>query len=249
MSTPVFVTLGAYGADLVRGRGQEAFLPIISDAGASGAEIRRELFVGDDRPLAALRAAAKARGLRLFYSAPFELFRADSSLALDELAGLLQEAETLGSEVLKIAVGHHAPGAALERLRTLVTGTSTTVLIENDQTAHGGRYAPIAAFMAECARDRLPIHATFDIGNWRFADEDATAAAGALVPYVRYVHCKAVATEGDRLVTVPPDATDPTWRALVNAFPAELPRAIEFPLAGDDLTAVTRRYVDLLANA
>jgi hypothetical protein len=34
------------------------------------------------------------------------------------------------------------------------------------------------------------------------------------------------------------------WQALFRHFPANVPRAIEFPLAGDDLIAVTRRNVD-----
>jgi 2-dehydro-3-deoxygluconokinase len=248
-SAPVFVTLGAFGADLVRRTGQESFLPVIAAAGATGAEIRRELFGGPFLPLKSLRRAAASLGLRLRYSAPFDLFRADGTLDLDGLTTLVGEAETLGAEVLKIALGHYVGGVPLHGLRRVVDRSAAEVLIENDQSSHGGRWAPIAAFMGDCRRDRVAIHATFDIGNWHWSGEDAGDAARALAPYVRYVHCKAVVADGERLVTVPIDETDATWRDIVATFPRNLPRAIEFPLAGDDRTAVTRRYVDLLAAA
>jgi 2-dehydro-3-deoxygluconokinase len=246
---PVFITLGAFGTDLVRRAGQESFLPVIAAAGAAGAEIRRELFAGPFLPLKSLRRAAASLGLRLRYSAPFELFRSDATLDLDGLTALMAEADELGAEVLKIAIGHYAGGVPLDGLRRLVDRASAEVLVENDQTPHGGRWAPIAAFMGDCRRDRIAIHATFDIGNWHWSGDDAQAAARVLAPYVRYVHCKAVAADGERLVTVPIDETDATWRGLVASFPRTLPRAIEFPLAGEDRAAVTRRYVDMLAAA
>jgi sugar phosphate isomerase/epimerase len=248
-SAPVFVTLGAFGADLVRRSGQENFLPVIAAAGATGAEIRRELFAGPYLPLKSLRRAAASLGLRLRYSAPFELFRADATLDLAGLTALMAEADELGAEVIKIAIGHYAGGVTLDGLRGLVDRSLAEVLVENDQTAHGGRWAPIAAFMADCRRDHIAIHATFDIGNWHWSGDDAEAAARVLAPYVRYVHCKAVIADGERFKAVPIDASDTTWRSLVAAFPRTLPRAIEFPLAGEDRAAVTRRYVDLLAAA
>jgi len=36
------------------------------------------------------------------------------------------------------------------------------------------------------------------------------------------------------------------WRAVLRALPASVPWAIEYPLAGDDLPAVTRREIDQL---
>jgi 2-dehydro-3-deoxygluconokinase len=246
--SPIFVTLAAFGVDLVRRNGQETFLADIAASGAAGAEIRRELFAGPYRPLQSLRKAAADLGLRLRYSAPFELFRFDGTLALDGLAELVAETETLGAEVLKIRLGHYAGGVSLAGLRRLVDRSYAKILVENDQTPHGGRWAPIAAFMGDCQRDGIDIRTTFDIGNWHWAGDDAAAAARGLAPYVRYVHCKAVATRRDRLITVPLDADDRTWRDLVASFPAGLPRAIEFPLAGDDRAAVARRYVELLAT-
>jgi sugar phosphate isomerase/epimerase len=247
-SAPVFVTLGAFGADLVCRMGQDSFLPVIAESGAVGAEIRRELFNGNERPLRCLRRLAAELGLRLRYSAPFELFRVDGTLALDGLAELLAETETLGAEVLKISLGHYVGGVALDGLRRLIDRSFAKVLVENDQSPHGGRWAPIAAFMADCRRDSVGIHTTFDIGNWHWSGDDAAEAARALAPFVRYVHCKAVVADGDRLITVPVEADDRTWRDLVASFPRDLPRAIEFPLGGEDHAAVTRRYVDLVAT-
>jgi hypothetical protein len=36
------------------------------------------------------------------------------------------------------------------------------------------------------------------------------------------------------------------WRAVLRALPAGVPSAIEYPLAGDDLSAVTRSEVECL---
>jgi len=39
------------------------------------------------------------------------------------------------------------------------------------------------------------------------------------------------------------------WRAVLRALPADVPHAIEYPLAGDDLPAVVRAQVDFIRAA
>ncbi|TCZ64790.1 TIM barrel protein [Roseicella aquatilis] len=250
-ASPVFITLGAFGADLVRSRGQAAFLPLIAASGAAGAEIRRELFAAEEEPpLGALRAELAARGLRCRYSAPFELWAADGTPSLDGLSELIAEAEALGAEALKIALGHYAGSPCLLSLREVVERSPVRILVENDQTAHGGSLAPMAAFARACTAEGIGLGVTCDIGNWSWTGTDPEAAVRALAPHTVYVHTKAVQRRDGKLAAVPLDpAADAPWRALVAAFPRDLPRAIEFPLAGPDIEIVTRFYVDMLAAA
>ena len=61
-----------------------------------------------------------------------------------------------------------------------------------------------------------------------------------------YIHVKAAVPHGDSFRAIALDDADDSWRTLLQALPADAPRGIEFPLAGADLLAVTRHYVDLL---
>lgn len=73
-------------------------------------------------------------------------------------------------------------------------------------------------------------------------------AAAALAPQVRYVHCKGVQRLPHRWVAVPLLESSAPWRAVLRALPANVPWAIEYPLIGDDLLAVTRRKIDQLRS-
>jgi hypothetical protein len=63
---------------------------------------------------------------------------------------------------------------------------------------------------------------------------------------VRYVHCKGVQRLPAKWVAVPLAESVAPWRAVLRALPADVPHAIEYPLIGDDLIAVTREQVALL---
>ncbi len=89
---------------------------------------------------------------------------------------------------------------------------------------------------------------TFDMANWCWTQEDAEQAAVALGKYVSYVHVKAAVPHKESFRAIALDDADDSWRTLLAQLPASAPRGIEFPLAGSDLTAVTRHYVTLLRN-
>jgi hypothetical protein len=57
---------------------------------------------------------------------------------------------------------------------------------------------------------------------------------------VRYIHCKGVQRLPTKWVAVPLTESAAPWRAVLRALPADVPHAIEYPLVGDDLLAVTR---------
>lgn len=248
MTGRVFIALSAFGAERVRLLGQAAFLAVAAAAGADGAEIRRELFDGRPLPLGELRAFAAALGLGIRYSVPFALYGADGRLGAEELAGYADEAGRLGAEALKVSLGHAPAAPDFAELAGIVAALPCPLLIENDQTPEGGRLAPLAAFIEAAAASGLSLALTFDIGNWRYTGEDATAAIGRLAPHVAYVHCKTAAKRDGRLDVEPFGPASDLAPVIFGALTPGLPRAVEFPIAGDDLVAATRHHVTQLAT-
>jgi len=245
----VAVATSAYGADFIRAHGQEHVLTIVARAGAAAIEIRRELFTAEVAPqLQGLRRAIAGQGLSTVYSVPLELWRADGRLDAEPLADALKEAAMLEARWLKVSLGHYRAACDLSALARVLAVHGTPLLIENDQTEQGGDPARIAAFLAAGEQARLRIGLTFDIGNWQWTGHDALQAAALLGPHVQYVHCKGVLRDGGKLKAVPPEAELAQWPALFAHFRPGVMRAIEFPLVGADLTAVTTRHVAELAT-
>jgi sugar phosphate isomerase/epimerase len=247
--SPVLVATSAYGASAVRQLGQTHFIAVVASAGAAGIEIRRELFTSDQPDFVQMGKTVAKHGLFSVYSAPLELWDADGKLQQDALQEVMVEAAQLGARYLKVSLGHFPAHGDVTALARFLAASTVPLLIENDQTSHGGNPHALARCLSAAAAAGIPLGMTFDIGNWHWAGADPAAAAALLAPYVRYVHCKAVANEGGRLAAIPLSDTDAGWRALFSCFPRGVQRAIEFPLAGGDLVAVTRRYVDMLAAA
>ena len=245
MARKIIVVTAAYGNDRVAALGgQQALLPVIAAAGADGVEIRRELLSPaalDTLP--ALSEHIAQHRLQACYSAPEALFEPDGSLN-PRLPALLQEAHQLNALWLKLSLGHFIHKTALVPLRAILANSSVALTVENDQTGCG-RLAPMQRFKAAVRVSNLPVRLTFDMGNWLWVDESPEEAARMLAPGVGYIHVKAAQPGHHHWRAVPPDS-DPRWIALLNQLPADVPRGIEFPLEGRDLTAVTRHYVNLL---
>lgn len=246
MQRKIIVVTAAYGHTHIEALGgQIALLPIIAEAGADGVEIRRELLSEEALThLASLAFAIDLHNLQVCYSAPEALFEADGALN-PRLPALLAEAQTLKAQWLKVSLGHFRHHATLETLRDWLATSPVPLVVENDQTACG-KLAPMLRFKAACHTLDLPVSLTFDTGNWLWVGETPENAARQLAPAVSYIHVKAAVTHGDSFRAVPPDTADARWLALLNNLPADAPRGIEFPLEGEDLTAVTRHYVNLL---
>ncbi len=246
MKRKIIVVTAAYGNEHIREMGgQQAVLPIIADAGADGVEIRRELLSPQElNQLPALASAIDAHHLLACYSAPEPLCLEDGSLN-PKLPALLQEAHTLKALWLKVSLGHYQHKAELERLRDWLDSSGMALVVENDQTACG-QLAPMQRFKAACIVLSLPITLTFDTGNWLWVGDSPEEAARLLAPAVSYIHVKAAVPHHDRFRAIAPDQTDERWLSLLDQLPPDAPRGIEFPLEGDDLTAVTRHYVNLL---
>ncbi|WP_449433103.1 AP endonuclease [Pseudomonas putida] len=247
-SNPVSISLSSYGATLVKQHGQEHFLDLLAAAGVARVEFREELF--ETAPdAAALTVATSALHLQCLYSTPLELFTAQGQLD-PRLPAKLQLARALGAVALKVSLGHYHDGGDVAALQALLAQEGPMLLVENDQTPQGGRVEPLLQFFQSAEEIGLALGMTFDIGNWQWQDQSATQAAELLGRWVRYVHCKAVARQANgRLVAVPPQAIDlEQWEVLFGHFAPGVVRAVEYPLAGADLLAVTRAQVSSLSQ-
>lgn len=248
MKPDIIVVTAAYGYTQIAALGgQIALLPVIQQAGADGVEIRRELL--DDAALADLPALAGAiaeHQLHASYSVPDTLF-CDGGEINPRITHYVEEARQLNAQRLKVALGDFSGLLPRETLQALLADLPFQLTVENDQTKHGG-LAPSVAFFTAVREADLPISMTFDMGNWCWTGEDADQAAEQLAAQVGYVHVKAAVPHQDSFRAIALDEADDHWRTLLQQLPARAPRGIEFPLEGDDLTAVTRHYVSLLRN-
>ncbi|KAB0519930.1 sugar phosphate isomerase/epimerase family protein [Pseudomonas extremorientalis] len=244
---PVSISLSSYGADLVRQQGQSSFVEVLAAAGAQRIEWREELLT-HEQPQELAEAAAN-QDLESVFSSPLELWVAGRAQPNAELAATLDRAQAFGARWLKVSLGYFTDTNDLESLHALLNRHPVRLLVENDQTLHGGRIEPLQRFFTEVERLGLPVKMTFDIGNWQWQDQSALTAARLLGRHVDYLHCKAVARRPDgKLVAVPPGATDlHLWEQLLKHMTQGITRAVEFPLQGDDLVEVTTRHIAALA--
>ncbi|WP_445621292.1 sugar phosphate isomerase/epimerase family protein [Kushneria sp. Sum13] len=246
---PVMICTSAFGADLVRQLGQAGVLEHIRDAGAQGVEIREELLSDRDMPLSRLREAIEQASLTCVYSAATALFDERSHLNTAEMHQALARADELGAQWVKVGLGQLCAeciddGAAA--LKAALVDQTMPILIENDQTSCGGD--PLIHAALHRALGSSLIGTTLDLGNGYWTDHDLSQAASRLGAQVRYVHCKAVThVEGHPEACPPNDAARAHWSALWHHFPTEVPRAIEFPLDHDNVSA-TARHVEQLTS-
>ena len=245
---PVSISLSSYGADLVRQRGQGSFIELLASAGATRIELREELLTDEDPAI--FSHTVQQHGLECVYSSPMELWEAGQSRPNPQLLATLARAHAFGAKWLKVSLGYFTEHCDLPNLTACLNQQPVQLLVENDQTSQGGRIEPMQRFFDKVDQQRAPISMTFDIGNWQWQDQSASTAARLLGRHVTYVHCKGVARRPDgKLIATPPTATDlQTWQQLMGHMPHGLPRAVEYPLQGNDLTWLTRQHVQVLSR-
>ncbi len=248
-SPPILISLSAFGASEVRRDGQLWFARLAADAGADGVEVRAELLANPDEELAEIAHALP--DLLRVYSTPEPLCGESGAIDLDAFDRALKATALLKAPRLKMSLGNRArPSVAdLEDLRERLAATPVELLVENDQTFGGGTLDELQRFFAAADAQGLAWGMTFDIGNWHWAGECPRLAAEALSDRVRYVHIKGVQRRPDRWIAVTPEDSAAAWRSVLRSLPPNVPWAIEYPLMGDDLPAVTAREVTFLRAA
>lgn len=238
------ISLSSFGAAEVRRHGQPWFARFAREAGADAVEVRGELLRDAASELPAMQ------GLAAVYSSPEGLWAEGGWLDSAALARAIEAATLLGASKLKMSIGSFGPAAhgSLTGLRSQLAQTPIELLIENDQTLAAGSLPALADFFDACDRAGLSLGMTFDMGNWHWLGECPLQAAQTFARRVRYLHCKGVQRLPAKWVAVPLADSLAPWRAVLRALPAGLPRAIEYPLAGDDLLAVTREQLALMRS-
>ncbi|WP_199738127.1 sugar phosphate isomerase/epimerase family protein [Falsibacillus albus] len=245
----VIVPLNAFHHLGVFTKGQEAFFPAIEMAGAFGVEIRRELLTNVQDELAALKNRLREYDFFIVYSAPVELWRRNGSLNEAEMEWVFKEAVCLGASRIKVSLGYydftecdmHQLAKFLERWLP----NNIRLLIENDQTEHGGNLESLRTFFERAFERKLPIGMTFDTGNWHFVGEDHERALESLTTYVEYIHYKYVENQKGNLVTLPLlEDREESWRKIADVFPSVMLKALEFPLNSADEIAEYIKMVD-----
>ena len=192
----------------------------------------------------------RAANQRVVYSSADYLWAADGTLDIPALECALAAAQTLGAARIKMAIGGFASSspATFATLQERLHTSKTELVIENDQTPAAGTLAALQDFFSAAKAHEVFLGMTFDMGNWHWTGECPLQAAAALAPQVRYVHCKGVQRQPQRWVAVPVAESSAPWRAVLRALPAHVPWAIEYPLIGDDLLAVTRQHIKQLRS-
>lgn len=248
------ISLTSFGAAEVLRHGQLWFARLSQSAGADGVEVREELLRDAARELPELAAwaseAAHGGAMDLVYSCPRPLFAADGTLTLTSLEHAIAASYRLGALQLKMSIGGFAARPeSFDAIAQALRGSGITLLIENDQTAQAGTVYALECFFNFADAAGLPLPMTFDMGNWAYQGECALQAAQRFSRRVGYVHAKGVQRLPAKWVAVPLTESALPWRATLRALPAGAPRAIEYPLVGDDLQAVVRRELQILREA
>jgi hypothetical protein len=115
-----------------------------------------------------------------------------------------------------------------------------SITIENDQHPEHAKSSDWTRFFEQVTAWNCPLWMTFDMGNWLCNGSDPIVAARELAPYVIYIHTKAIAQK-DGECTSEPFRPASTQHAALASLPADVPRAIEFPIVGSDGDALVER--------
>ncbi|MEB0113338.1 glutamine ABC transporter ATP-binding protein [Variovorax sp. RTB1] len=239
MMSTVLVSLSSFGAAEVGRHGQLWYAQLAKSAGADSVEVRGEMLRDAATELPALA------GLASVYSSPEGLWAEGGWLDSAALGRGIAAATTLGAKRLKMSIGDFRASShgSLWGLKVQLSETRIELLIENDQTVSAGSLPALMTFFNAAESAGISLGMTFDMGNWHYVGECPIEAAKALGKRVRYVHCKGVQRLPAKWVAVPLAESAAPWRALFRVLPADVPRAIEYPLTGDDLLAVAREQI------
>lgn len=249
----VIIPLNAFDRTEVLEKGQESFVESIAQSGAYGIEIRRELILEGELPLERVRKEIEKYHLFTVYSAPVELWLEDGSLNKEILKRTFAEAKTLCASWVKTSLGQYQEGISNclelnEFLTDLENGSGNIkLLVENDQTMYGGNVARLTAFFRSADQLEVPVKMTFDTGNWHYVNQNVEIALNLLAKYVCYLHFKHVEKNSEGLVTLPlPDNSQAEWRKILQHFPTDIVKALEFPIEKVD---EIQHYIEMVEAA
>lgn len=247
---PVYVTANSLVNDNCS---LEVALQIARDAGVDGFELRREQLPQTMQHDDFCLLGSKLEHFRCppIYSTPESLFT-EEGFQGESVGQVLTEAHTSGCSMVKFAPGNIEPdNKFMLQLSSLQRSFPTmTIAVENDQSPASRDVARWVRFFEQAAALYCPIGMTFDLGNWDCVGSDVVQAAQRLGPFVIYIHAKAVARK-DGVCTSRPIRAAHSEHAALAYLPAEVPRALEFPISGtnrDDVTSALHTYITWLRS-
>ncbi|MEH7307668.1 sugar phosphate isomerase/epimerase family protein [Neobacillus drentensis] len=244
----VIVPINAFDRFEVLKKGQTSFIRLIADSGAFGIEIRRELLSEQDPSLDSIRQEIEQYHLFTVYSAPIELWKEDHGLNEKELIEIFQEGIELGAKWIKVSLGHFHKGQSnVCELNTFLNQhQGIQLLVENDQTLQGGIINHLTSFFESATEQDTPVKMTFDAGNWFYSGQDVDEALSKLSPFVLYLHLKQVEDDNGKFITVPLQKDGGhSWEKIMNRFPAEMMKALEFPIEPKEKT---KEFVQMITE-
>lgn len=248
LSSAVFISLSSFGAAEVGRHGQLWFARLAHAAGADGVEVRGELLrqrEGQTDEIDEIAAGLREMQLRVVYSSPEGMFGGNGELDAAALDRAFAIALRLGASRLKMSIGHfgQASHSCLQVLKRRLSESAIELVIENDQTESAGTLGALREFFAAADAAGLALPMTFDMGNWHWTGECPQQAASVFAARVAYIHCKGVQHQSQRWAAVPMTRSSAAWRSVLRSLPGGVPCAIEYPLTGDDLLAVTQSEI------
>lgn len=222
---PIFLNLLVFDHDFQAGASQRTLIEHAVALGFDHIEIRREYFRDLDVELPQIKELAERFNLTLFYSVPDQIYQ-DGQLN-PKLQMYLDEALFLGVTQIKWTIGAFDGELLKEGLEALLK-TGIAITVENDQTQESGTITAIEAFMKQVNASQLAIGYVFDLGNFRFVQENEQDALSLLEPYVTYLHLKDVAYQGTQPVATDLGNGVIDWQHVLAKL-SNVPVAIEYP--------------------
>jgi hypothetical protein len=218
-----------YAKEIENGVGQADLIRQIADLAVGTVEIRREYIQHFKRELPKIRERAHRDHMRVLYSVPDEIFV--NGRINPNLQQYLNEGKAMGIEAIKWNVGDfaHFKGRLKDALQPIVS-QGIQVNVENDQTETSGSMQSLISFLTAVEANAIDLGCVYDMGNWRFVQENELAAAAKLGRYVRYIHVKDVRNENGKPVVCPLDDGVIQWRDVLDRLPQNVPVAIEYPV-------------------
>ncbi|WP_203641422.1 sugar phosphate isomerase/epimerase family protein [Levilactobacillus andaensis] len=226
------------------GEAQLSMLQRVVDFGIKQAEVRREFFTDPAAEAADIKDFIEKHQLKLFYSVPEKIFTDDGALN-PELPTYFAEAKAMGVTSLKMNIGNFAAfNGDLVSALSLYADSGIEFNVENDQSTANGSSANILKFLEAVKAVNVDIKFVFDLGNWRFVNENELDVAKKLSDFTRYIHVKNDVLGGAKPNVVALDKGVIDWKAALKILPKGLPVALEYPATDDEI----RHGIDLLVN-
>lgn len=226
------------------GESQLKMLQRVVDFGISQAEVRREFFSNPVQEAPAIGDFVTKHSLKLFYSVPEKIFTDDGTLN-PELPNYFSEAKTMGVSSLKMNIGNFSAFAGnLKDALSPYADSGIEFNVENDQSVANGSSKNILKFLNAVQAQSIDIKFVFDLGNWRFVDEDELEVAKILSDFTRYIHVKNDVLGKEKPDVVALDQGVIDWKAALKLLPTNVPVALEYPASDAEI----QHGIDLLVN-